>query len=139
MSVRRVIVSTAKAPCAIGPYSQAVIADKTLYVSGQIGMTADKGELVSGGVQAQAKKALENMGEILKAAGASFNSVVKTTVLLADMKDFAAVNEVYGKVFDGPSKPARAAYQAAGLPKGALVEIEAVAVLGDIVDEKIKS
>merc|ERR1711942_304323 len=112
-SLRRVIISTKKAPDAIGPYNQAVQVNNTLYISGQIGFN------------------LTNMGHILEAANCNFNNVVKTTVLLADINDFAAVNEVYTKFFT-ENFPARAAYQAAALPRGAMVEIEAVAVVGDI-------
>ncbi len=94
MSVRRVIVSTIKAPSALGPYSQGVVVDSTMYVSGQIGMKPGTTELVAGGVTEQARQALNNMGEILRAAGASYNNVVKTTVLLADMDDFEFVSGV---------------------------------------------
>ena len=134
--VRRVIVSTSKAPAAIGCYSQAVQVDKTLYISGQIGFDPKTMIIVGGGkdVKAEALQALQNMGEILKSVGASYKNVVKTTVLLNDINDFAAVNEIYAQFFQ-TSCPARAAYQAAALPKGALVEIEAIAVLGQIVDE----
>lgn len=110
-----------------------------MYVSGQLGMDPATKELVEGGVVPQARQALKNMGEILKAAGASHASVVKATVLLADMSDFAKVNEVYAEFFKGPGEPARAAYQVAGLPKGAAVEIEAVAVVGDVKDEVVGS
>ncbi|KAM4581401.1 2-iminobutanoate/2-iminopropanoate deaminase-like [Odontesthes bonariensis] len=130
--VRR-IVSTTKAPAAIGPYSQAVVVDRTMYVSGQLGMEPASGQLVEGGVQAQTKQALVNMGEILKVAGCGYENVVKTTVLLADINDFADVNSVY-KQFFSANFPARAAYQVAALPKGGLVEIEAVAVLGPLTD-----
>ena len=137
--VRRTIISTNKAPGAIGPYNQAVLVDRTLYISGQIGFEPKTMQIVGredgskGRVQMEAKQALENMGEILKAAGASYNNVVKTTVLLADINDFVAVNDVY-KTFFTSNYPARAAYQVAALPKGALVEIEAVAVVGTIKD-----
>ncbi|XP_036422181.1 2-iminobutanoate/2-iminopropanoate deaminase isoform X2 [Colossoma macropomum] len=130
--IRR-IINTAAAPAAIGPYSQAVLVDRTVYVSGQLGMDVASGQLVAGGVQAQAKQALINMGEILKAAGCGYENVVKTTVLLADINDFNNVNEVY-KQFFTRNFPARAAYQVAALPRGGLVEIEAVAVLGPITD-----
>ncbi|XP_017548983.1 2-iminobutanoate/2-iminopropanoate deaminase isoform X2 [Pygocentrus nattereri] len=130
--IRR-IITTAAAPAAIGPYSQAVVVDRTVYVSGQLGMDVASGQLVAGGVQAQAKQALINMGEILKAAGCGYENVVKTTVLLADINDFNNVNEVY-KQFFTRNFPARAAYQVAALPRGGLVEIEAVAVLGPITD-----
>ncbi|KAL4617030.1 ribonuclease UK114 [Arapaima gigas] len=132
-AVIRKIINTAKAPAAIGPYSQAVVVDRTMYVSGQLGMDPSSGQLVPGGVQAQTKQALVNMGEILKAAGCDYGNVVKTTVLLADMNDFNNVNDVY-KQFFSKNFPARAAYQVAALPRGGLVEIEAVAVLGPITD-----
>ncbi|MCI4391938.1 hypothetical protein PGIGA_G00140170 [Pangasianodon gigas] len=132
-AVIRRIINTAAAPAAIGPYSQAVVVDRTMYISGQLGMDAATGQLVAGGVQAQARQALINMGEILKAAGCGYENVVKTTVLLADMKDFNNVNDVY-KQFFSSNFPARAAYQVAALPRDGLVEIEAVAVLGPITD-----
>ncbi|XP_026148735.1 2-iminobutanoate/2-iminopropanoate deaminase [Mastacembelus armatus] len=127
----RRIVNTTKAPAAIGPYSQAVVVDRTVYVSGQLGMDPASGQLVGGGVQAQTRQALMNMGEILKAAGCGYENVVKTTVLLADMNDFTHVNDIY-KMFFSTNYPARAAYQVAALPRGGLVEIEAVAVLGPL-------
>ncbi|KAJ7337994.1 hypothetical protein JRQ81_010520 [Phrynocephalus forsythii] len=127
------IISTAKAPAAIGPYSQAVLVDRTMYISGQLGMDPTSGQLVPGGAKEQAKQALQNIGEILKAAGCDYGNVVKTTVLMADMKDFDDVNEIY-KQFFKCNFPARAAYQVAALPKGARVEIEAVAVHGPLQD-----
>ncbi|XP_043543584.1 2-iminobutanoate/2-iminopropanoate deaminase isoform X1 [Chiloscyllium plagiosum] len=130
--VRR-IVSTSKAPGAIGPYSQAVVVDRTMYISGQLGLDPATGQLVTGGTAQEAKQALINMGEILKAANCNYNNVVKTTVLLADINDFNSVNEVYKQYFV-TNFPARAAYQVAALPRGGRVEIEAVAVLGPIVD-----
>ncbi|XP_018618200.1 2-iminobutanoate/2-iminopropanoate deaminase [Scleropages formosus] len=129
----RKIINTGKAPAAIGPYSQAVVVDRTVYISGQLGMEPSSGQLVPGGVEAQTRQALVNMGEILKAAGCDFNNVMKTTVLLADMNDFNNVNEVY-KQFFSKNFPARAAYQVAALPRGGLVEIEAIAVLGPVAD-----
>ncbi|CAG6016044.1 unnamed protein product [Menidia menidia] len=132
-SLARRIISTAKAPAAIGPYSQAVVVDRTMYVSGQLGMDPATGQLVEGGVQTQTQQALVNMGEILKAAGCGYNNVVKTTVPLADINDFAKVNDVY-KQFFTTNFPARAAYQAVALPRDGLVEIEAVAVLGPLTD-----
>ncbi|XP_005917590.1 2-iminobutanoate/2-iminopropanoate deaminase isoform X2 [Haplochromis burtoni] len=132
-ALNRRIVNTASAPSAIGPYSQAVIVDRTMYISGQLGMDVASGKLVDGGVQAQAKQALINIGEILKAAGCDYSNVVKTTVLLADINDFNNVNEVY-KTFFSSKFPARAAYQVAALPRGGLVEIEAIAVLGPLSD-----
>ncbi|XP_059365752.1 2-iminobutanoate/2-iminopropanoate deaminase isoform X2 [Carassius carassius] len=131
-SVQRKIPFTPKAPIRQGIYSQAVLVDRTMYISGQIGMDVS-GQLVVGGVQAQAKQALINMGEILKAAGCGYENVVKTTVLLADINDFNNVNDVYKQFFKS-NFPARAAYQVAALPRGGLVEIEAVAVLGPITD-----
>ncbi|XP_026113299.1 2-iminobutanoate/2-iminopropanoate deaminase-like isoform X2 [Carassius auratus] len=131
-SVQRKIPFTPKAPIRHGIYSQAVLVDRTMYISGQIGMDVS-GQLVVGGVQAQAKQALINMGEILKAAGCGYENVVKTTVLLADINDFNSVNDVYKQFFKS-NFPARAAYQVAALPRGGLVEIEAVAVLGPITD-----
>ncbi|XP_048363398.1 2-iminobutanoate/2-iminopropanoate deaminase [Sphaerodactylus townsendi] len=129
------IIHTSKAPAALGPYSQAVLVDRTVYIAGQIGMDPSNGQLVPGGVKEQAKQALKNMGEILKAADCDFGNVVKTTVLMADMKDFDDVNEVYKQFFQGDF-PARAAYQVAALPKGARVEIEAVAISGPLRDAK---
>ncbi|KAE8599322.1 hypothetical protein XENTR_v10017141 [Xenopus tropicalis] len=114
-------------------FSQAVVVDKTMYVSGQLGMDPSSGQLVAGGVKNEAKQALVNMGEILKAAGCDYSNVVKTTVLLADIGDFNDVNEVY-KQFFRCNFPARAAYQVAALPRGGRVEIEAVAVLGPIME-----
>merc|ERR1711990_317971 len=135
-TLRRVIIATKKAPDAIGPYNQAVQVDSTLYISGQIGFIPSTMQIVEGGAAAEAKQALTNMGHILNAANCTFNNVVKTTVLMADMKDYPAVNEVYAQFFTKEAAPARAAYQAAALPKGAKVEIEAVAIVGDISDEK---
>ncbi|KAJ7391121.1 hypothetical protein OS493_020152 [Desmophyllum pertusum] len=132
-TVRR-IVSTSKAPGAIGPYNQAVIADKTMYISGQLGLNPETMNFVSDDVAEQAKQALTNMGHILDAGGSSFNKVVKTTVLLADINDFAKVNDVY-KTFFTEKQPARAAYQVANLPKLGKVEIEAVAIVGEVKDE----
>nr|XP_032815279.1 2-iminobutanoate/2-iminopropanoate deaminase-like isoform X2 [Petromyzon marinus]XP_032815280.1 2-iminobutanoate/2-iminopropanoate deaminase-like isoform X2 [Petromyzon marinus]XP_032815282.1 2-iminobutanoate/2-iminopropanoate deaminase-like isoform X2 [Petromyzon marinus] len=113
------------------PYSQAVQAGRTLYVSGQVGLEPGSGLLVHGGTGAQARQALKNIGMILKGANCDYKNVVKTTVLLADMKDFSAVNEAYAEFFSSRF-PARAAYQVMALPRGASVEIEAVAVLGPI-------
>ncbi|KAK5610611.1 hypothetical protein CRENBAI_002587 [Crenichthys baileyi] len=129
----RKIIYTPKAPVRQGIYSQAVVVDRTMYISGQIGMDVASGQLVDGGVQAQTKQALSNMGEILKGAGCDYSNVVKTTVLLKDINDFNPVNDVY-KTFFSTKFPARAAYQVAALPRDALVEIEAVAVLGPLSD-----
>ena len=118
-----------QAPAPIGPYSQAMRVDDWLYLSGSLGIDPSNGEFVPGDAAAQARKALENMGEVLAAAGATFDHVVKTTVFLADMDDFVPVNAVYGEFFTG-TPPARSAVQAARLPKDAFVEIEAIAFLG---------
>ena len=119
-------VSTPNAPAAIGPYSQAIVAGNTVYASGQIPIVPATGKLAEGDISVQAEQALKNVGEILKAAGASYTDVVKTTCFLADMNDFAAFNAVYEKYFTG--KPARSCVAVKALPKGALCEVEAVAV-----------
>ena len=131
-----VAVSTTDAPAAVGPYSQAVSVGSagsagtggTVYVSGQVPLDPATGALVDGGIQAQAERVLTSIGAILEAAGLGYADVVKTTVLLADISDFKAVNEVYARFFTGPVLPARAAFAVAALPLGARVEIEAVAV-----------
>ncbi|KAK7100278.1 2-iminobutanoate/2-iminopropanoate deaminase-like [Littorina saxatilis] len=134
-NIVRKIVNAATAPKAVGPYSQAIIADNTMYMSGMIGFIPSTMEIIPGGAGPETDQALKNMGEVLKEAGATYNNIVKTTVLLADISDYATVNEVYSKYFS-ENKPARAAYQVAALPKGAKVEIEAIAILGNIVDGK---
>lgn len=121
-------VSTSEAPSAIGPYSQAVAARGFLFTAGQVGIDPATGELVPGDVAAQARQALHNLVAVLEAAGTGPERVVKTTVYLADMADFEAVNQVYAEAFR-PPYPARSAVQAARLPRGARVEIEAVALL----------
>ncbi|XP_068093812.1 2-iminobutanoate/2-iminopropanoate deaminase isoform X3 [Hyperolius riggenbachi] len=126
-------VSTPRAPVFRGLFSQAVVVDKTMYVSGQLGMDPANGQLVPGGVKNETKQALVNMGEILKTAGCDYSNVVKTTVLLADINDFNDVNDIYKQFFQC-NHPARAAYQVAALPRGGRVEIEAVAVLGPITE-----
>lgn len=123
--MKKVIASPA-APAAIGPYSQAILANDTLYVSGQLPVVAADGSMPED-IAAQTRQSLTNIGYILEEAGMSFNDVVKTTVLLADINDFAAMNAVYAEFFTG-DKPARACYQVAALPKAAKVEIEAAAV-----------
>jgi 2-iminobutanoate/2-iminopropanoate deaminase len=121
-------VETKDAPKAIGPYSQAVRANGFLFCSGQIPLDPATGELVSADISTETRRVMENLKAVLAAGGASFDTVVKTTIFLADMNDFAAVNEVYGSYFTG-HKPARATVAVAKLPRGARVEIEAVAVL----------
>jgi len=133
--VTRELINTDKAPKAVGPYSQAVRANDTLYVSGSLGLIPETGEMIAGGVEAECRQSLTNMGHVLEAAGATFNNVVKVTVLLADINDFVAMNNVY-KEFFTKNYPARAAYQVAHLPKNARVEIEAIAVLGEIVEKQ---
>ena len=119
-------ITAVNAPAAVGPYCHAKLAGNTLYTSGQLGLIPSTGALPQG-VEAQAAQALENLGAVLSAAGMGFGDVVKTTVFLADMGDFAAINAVYAKYLPGEA-PARSCVQAAALPKGALFEIEAVAV-----------
>ena len=125
----RQIVETENAPRAIGPYSQAVIAGGFIFASGQIPLDPRTGEFVEGGIAEQTEQVMRNLSAVLEAAGAGLEQVVKTTVFLAEMGDFAAMNEVYGRYFT-EKPPARATVQAAGLPRGALVEIEAIAFLG---------
>ena len=120
-------IATKNAPAAIGPYSQGIKAGKTIYVSGQIPIDPVTGEFAGQDIEAQTRQSLTNIKNILKEAGADMSDVVKTTVLLNDIADFAAMNKVYVEFFTEPY-PARAAFQAAAIPKGALVEIEAVAV-----------
>ena len=119
-------VATNAAPGAIGPYSQAIDAGSLVFCSGQVGADPGSGDLVEGGVQAQAERALRNVGAVLDAAGLGYANVVKSTVFLADLADFAAMNDVYARFFPDPP-PARSTVGVAGLPKGALVEIEVVA------------
>ena len=121
------VISTTAAPAAIGPYSQAIEANGTVYVSGQLPIDPATGEFAPGGIQAQVRQSLTNMKNILAEAGLTMQNVAKVTVLLADIADFAAVNEVYAEFFSAPF-PARSAFQVAALPKGAGVEIEAIAV-----------
>ena len=121
------IISTNKAPSAIGPYSQAVEAGGTLYISGQVPLDPNTAKLVEGDIIVQTKQVMQNIGAILEAAGYSFNDVVKSTVLLDDMADFKAMNEVYGEYYP-TNPPARAAYEVACLPLNVKVEIETIAV-----------
>jgi 2-iminobutanoate/2-iminopropanoate deaminase len=123
-------LTTNDAPAAIGPYSQAIKAGDYLFVSGQIPLDPASGALVTGGIGEQTHRVLQNLGGILKAAGISFNRVVKTTVYLADMSEFAAMNEIYATYFPAPA-PARATVQAARLPRDVRVEIDLIAYLGD--------
>lgn len=120
-------ISTENAPGAIGPYSQAVKTGNLVFCSGQIPIDPETGEFVSGGVGEQTEQVLRNLSAVLKAAGTSLDDVVKTTVFLADMEDFTAMNEIYTKYFD-ENKPARATVQAARLPRDARVEIDCIAI-----------
>ncbi len=119
-------VSTPAAPAAIGPYSQACVAGGLVFCSGQIGLDPASGELVDGGAPEQARRALRNLEAVLHAAGASLCDVLRTTIFLVDMADFGAVNQVYAEAFRPPF-PARATVAVAGLPRGARVEIDAIA------------
>lgn len=119
------VIMTTNAPKAVGPYSQAVSLNGTLYVSGQLPINPQDG-LMADGIEAQTRQSLDNLGAILNAADLDYSDVVKTTVLLADIKDFAAMNAVYAQYFPQPS-PARVCFQVAALPMGALVEIDAIA------------
>jgi 2-iminobutanoate/2-iminopropanoate deaminase len=124
------IVTTDRAPRAIGPYSQAVRAGDLVFASGQIPIDPATGEFVAGGVAEQTEQVLRNLTAVFEAAGVGMNQIVKTTVFLADMDDFTAMNEVYGRFFS-VEPPARATVQAARLPRDARVEIEAIAVIGN--------
>ena len=132
MTMTRSIVRTAHAPAAIGPYSQAVVlamgGQRMVFCSGQIALDPATGTVVEGDITAQTRQVLENLGAVLAAAGASFANVVKTTIFLADMADFATVNAIYGERFPS-DPPARATVQAAGLPRNVKVEIDAIAVV----------
>lgn len=122
----RQAVSTAGAPAAIGPYSQGIEVDGFVFCSGQVGLDPATGELVTGGVEAQVERALRNLSAVLDAAGLTMADVVKTTLFLADIGDFAAVNAVYARHMPDPP-PARSTFAAGALPKGALVEVDAIA------------
>ncbi|KAL0000820.1 reactive Intermediate Deaminase A, chloroplastic [Quercus robur] len=121
-------VQTEKAPAALGPYSQATKANNFLFVSGVLGLVPETGKFISDSVEDQTEQVLKNMGEILKAGGASYAAVVKTTIMLADLKDFKKVNEIYAKYFPSPA-PARSTYQVAALPLDAKIEIECIAAI----------
>ncbi|HEY4244146.1 MAG TPA: Rid family detoxifying hydrolase [Kofleriaceae bacterium] len=130
--MQRSIVRTAQAPAAIGPYSQAVVVPigdrKMVFCSGQIALDPATGQVVEGDVAAQTRQVLENVGAVLAAAGANFGNIVKTTIFLADMGDFATVNAIYGERFP-MDPPARSTVAAAGLPRNVRVEIEVTAIL----------
>lgn len=126
---KKIAVSTTDAPAAIGPYSQAIRTGDMLYTSGQVALDPVTGNLIEGGVEEQTVRVLENLKAVLTAAGLSFANVLKTTVFLKDMKDFAAMNAIYARYFapEGVTAPARSTIQVAALPKDALVEIELIA------------
>ncbi len=127
MSVR--IVHTDNAPAAIGPYSQAIVAGNFLYTAGQIPLDPNTGQIVPGDVTVQTERVMRNLTAVLEAAGTSWANVVKTTVFLQDMGDFPRVNEVYGRMI-GDARPARSTVQVSALPRGVLVEIDAIALVG---------
>ncbi len=122
------IIATGKAPAAIGPYSQAVKSNGLLFCSGQIPLNPETGEMVSGGIRQETEQVMKNLKAVLAAAGTGFDRVLKTTIYLVDMADFPQVNEVYGSYFS-MAKPARATVAVAALPRGAKVEIDAIAEL----------
>jgi 2-iminobutanoate/2-iminopropanoate deaminase len=122
----RQAVSTSSAPAAVGPYSQGIASGDLVFCSGQLGLDPSTGEMVEGGVEAQAERALRNLGAVLDAAGAGMGDIVKTTIFLASMDDFAAVNAIYAKFMADPP-PARSTFAVGALPKGGLIEIEAIA------------
>lgn len=121
-------IQTELAPAAIGPYSQSVRVENLLFISGQLPLDPDSGELIEGNIEDQTRQAMKNVEAILSVAGGSMNSIVKTTIFLSDMNDFPRVNEVYGSFFSEPY-PARACIEVSRLPKDASVEVEAVAML----------
>jgi 2-iminobutanoate/2-iminopropanoate deaminase len=131
----RKVVTIENGPKAIGPYSLGIQAGSLVFTSGQLGLDPKTGALVEGGVEAETEQALKNMAAILEAAGSEMKLVVKTTVFLRDINDFARMNEVYAKFF-GDQPPARSAFQVAALPKGAAVEIEAVAMIPEDDDHE---
>jgi 2-iminobutanoate/2-iminopropanoate deaminase len=124
------IISTSEAPAAIGPYSQGVRVGSTIYYSGQIPLDPKTGQVVSGGIDVQARRVMENIAGLLKAESLGFGNIVKTTIFLADIGDFQTVNEIYGSYFK-QAPPARSTVQAGALPKNVRIEIEVIAVAGD--------
>jgi 2-iminobutanoate/2-iminopropanoate deaminase len=124
------IISTSEAPAAIGPYSQGVRVGSTIYYSGQIPLDPKTGQVVTGGIDVQARRVMENIGGLLRAESLGFENIVKTTIFLADIGDFQTVNEIYGGYFK-QAPPARSTVQAGALPKNVRIEIEVIAVAGD--------
>ncbi len=129
------IVSTARAPAAIGPYSQGILAGGFVWASGQVGLDPITGVLVSGGIEAQTRQALANLEAVIGAAGSGLDRVVRTTVFLVDLADFEPMNRVYGAAF-GAGAPARSTVEVSALPRGARVEIDAVALAGNALPER---
>lgn len=121
-------IKTDKAPTAIGPYSQGIVANGFLFTAGQIALDPSTGQIIEGDVKAQTERVLKNLSEVLAASGASWKDVVKTTVFLHDMNDFPAVNDTYARMI-GDARPARSTVQVSGLPRGVLVEIDAIAAV----------
>ena len=138
-TVNRSFVRTNNAPAAIGPYNQAVLVDRTLYISGQLPLDPLTMEIVGrqngskGDISLETTQIFQNMEQILKSVGATFNNVIKTTVFIADMNDFVTVNEIY-KTYFSSNFPARSVIQVSALPKGALIKVEAIAIVGPIED-----
>lgn len=126
--MKKKVIQTDKAPKAIGPYSQAIRTDSMIYTAGQIGLDPATGDLVAGGVEEQTRQAINNLRNVLEAAGSSLDHVVKTIAFLKDMNDFPKMNSIYAEYF-GEHPPARSTVAVAGLPKGGLVEIEAIALI----------
>ena len=122
------IIQTDNAPAAIGPYSQAVVSNGLVFCSGQIAISTD-GTLIEGSVENQTKQVMENLSAVLTAAGSSLNKIVKTTIYLTDINDFALVNDLYANYFEGDAKPARATVEVSNLPKGVKLEIDCIAEL----------
>ncbi len=128
MTIEREIISTSNAPAAVGPYSQAVRIGDLVYSAGQIPLIPETGKLVEGDIEAQTRRVMQNLTAVLEAAGTSLANVVKTTIFVTDLADFATLNQVYGSYFES-TPPARSTVQVAALPLGAKVEIEVVAVI----------
>jgi 2-iminobutanoate/2-iminopropanoate deaminase len=128
MQTDKKVIVAEKAPKAIGPYSHAILSGGYVFTSGQLGMDPNTGVLIEGGVEAEARQALKNLGAVLQAAGCDYNHVVKTVVFLKDINDFARVNSIYAEFFT-EKPPARSAVQVAALPKGGAIEIEAIAAI----------
>lgn len=128
MTLKREVISTEHAPAAVGPYSQAIRLGNVVYTAGQIALVPETGQLIEGGIEAQTEQVMRNLGQVLEAADSSLAHVIKTTIFVTDINDFATVNQVYGRFFV-KEPPARSTVQVAALPLGASVEIEAVAAI----------